>query len=178
MPLYFLRHGQTYANADHRFAGQRHNTDLTALGIRQAQAAAAAFSGMALTRIISSDLARARQTAAAFAAVYGFSSANIEVDKRVNEFDMGSFTGTAIRPVSAEALASIGDAESLLSFRDRILDFFREHKQSTDAILVVSHSGVALALESLRTAPVLSEFYGRHPYPNGYVTELVLDWLE
>jgi len=65
--LFFLRHGESQANEQNRFAG-RLDTPLTALGNRQADQAAAwvaalAASGVRIDEVHMSTLQRARQTA-------------------------------------------------------------------------------------------------------------------
>lgn len=69
MTLYFLRHGQSLANIQGNFAGQRDNSPLTELGIQQAKDAGKMWNekGISLDKIISSPLIRARKTAEIFA---------------------------------------------------------------------------------------------------------------
>jgi probable phosphoglycerate mutase len=59
-----LRHGQTELSGERRYSG-RGDVELTRVGQQQAKAAAARLSGMDFTAVVSSPLARARQTAAA-----------------------------------------------------------------------------------------------------------------
>ncbi len=59
-----LRHGQTELSGERRYSG-RGDVELTATGQRQAKAAAARLSTMDFAAVVSSPLARARQTAAA-----------------------------------------------------------------------------------------------------------------
>jgi probable phosphoglycerate mutase len=65
-----VRHGETVWNAEMRMQGQL-DTELSARGRRQAARAAAALADEGIEHIVSSDLARARDTAAAIAAVVG-----------------------------------------------------------------------------------------------------------
>jgi broad specificity phosphatase PhoE len=81
--LVIVRHGQTGANAEGLLLG-RADAPLTELGRRQAAALAAALAPPA--RVISSPLARARETAAAFAPP-------VEVDERWVELDYGDLDG-------------------------------------------------------------------------------------
>jgi broad specificity phosphatase PhoE len=60
--LIFVRHGQSVSNLEQRFTGQ-HETPLTELGHKQAEATALYLDGFAIDRIYSSDLGRSMQTA-------------------------------------------------------------------------------------------------------------------
>lgn len=72
-----IRHGQSVANATHRFAGHS-NFDLSELGNQQAKLAAEYLYGrQKIDAIFSSDLLRAYNTALPFSQKYG-----IEIEKR------------------------------------------------------------------------------------------------
>lgn len=90
--LILLRHGRTEANARGLLQG-RIDLDLDDLGRRQA-AAAAAWLGP-VDRVVSSPLARARQTAEAF-------GEPIEIDDRFIELDYGDWEGRPVADVPAE----------------------------------------------------------------------------
>src|SRR3954471_17222599 len=60
--LFLVRHGETAWNAESRFQGQQ-NSPLTALGVAQAEAAAAYLAAYELSALYSSDLPRTLQTA-------------------------------------------------------------------------------------------------------------------
>src|SRR6476619_2940060 len=67
MPLYFIRHGESQANEQNRFAG-RLDAPLTTLGLRQAEqaadrVAALAASGIRIDEVHTSTLRRAQETA-------------------------------------------------------------------------------------------------------------------
>jgi broad specificity phosphatase PhoE len=87
--LVLLRHGQTASNAEGRMQGQL-DTDLTEHGRAQARAAAAALADLEPLRIVSSDLRRARDTAAALGAATG---TVVEVDARLRETMLGDWQG-------------------------------------------------------------------------------------
>lgn len=90
--LILLRHGRTEANALGLLQG-RIDPDLDDLGRRQA-AAAAEWIGP-VDRVISSPLARARQTASAF-------GLTVDVDDRFIELDYGDWEGRPVADVPAE----------------------------------------------------------------------------
>ena len=68
--LYLVRHGEASSNRDGMIGGWS-PAPLTELGQRQAERAAAELARRAPTRLVTSDLARARQTAAPIAAATG-----------------------------------------------------------------------------------------------------------
>jgi broad specificity phosphatase PhoE len=90
--LILVRHGQTVNNAEGRLLG-RADPPLTELGRRQAATLAAAVGPV--DRVISSPLARARETAAVF-------DAEVEVDDRWVEIDYGDYDGRPLADVPAE----------------------------------------------------------------------------
>lgn len=176
--LFFLRHGESVANVNGLFAGQRDDAPLSKLGAEQARSAAAELVGLGIERIISSRLIRTQQTANEVAKVIGFDLERIENDDRIIEYDMGALTSTPIRKVTSQELVSVDGAEDPVEFKNRILDFLLEHKNSTETILVVSHAGVGRAIEAARQHLNPTEFYNIPAYPNAHAFELKLDWLE
>ncbi len=96
--LILLRHGQTEYNATSRMQGQL-DTDLSALGVRQAEAAAGALAERAPMLIMSSDLRRAFDTAGALAAKTGLT---VTTDIRLRETHLGDWQGKTHLEVDAE----------------------------------------------------------------------------
>jgi broad specificity phosphatase PhoE len=92
MTLYVCRHGRTEANASGLLLG-RADPGLDDLG--RAQAAAMAGSLPTPTFIITSPLARCRETAAAF-------GAPVEVDERLIELDYGDYDLVPLRDIPAD----------------------------------------------------------------------------
>jgi probable phosphoglycerate mutase len=84
-----IRHGQTAWNADTRLQGHT-DVPLNDVGRRQAQALRVALDGEPLDAVYSSDLARARDTAAAVAAACG---AALVLDAALRERAFGNFEG-------------------------------------------------------------------------------------
>lgn len=87
--LILLRHGQTDYNAASRMQGQL-DTDLSAVGVAQARAAARVLARRSPRQIISSDLRRAHDTARALADVVGLP---ITTDQRLRETHLGDWQG-------------------------------------------------------------------------------------
>jgi broad specificity phosphatase PhoE len=90
--LHLVRHGRTDANAAGLLLG-RADPPLSEEGRRQAAALAGAVPPDA--RVVSSPLARTRETAAAF-------GRPVEIDERWIELDYGEFDGVPLRDVPAE----------------------------------------------------------------------------
>jgi broad specificity phosphatase PhoE len=86
-----LRHGETVDNASGVWQGQR-DTELSALGLAQAQAAGAALARVLTPSIVvSSDLRRAWRTAEVVAEACG--GLPVLRDERLREIDVGQWSG-------------------------------------------------------------------------------------
>jgi broad specificity phosphatase PhoE len=95
--LLIWRHGRTAWNAEGRFQGQT-DVDLDDLGRRQALAAARVLAGTRPGAIITSDLRRAADTAAALAELTGLS---VLPDARLRERHFGRWQGMSGTEVAA-----------------------------------------------------------------------------
>lgn len=87
------RHGRTAWNVAGRVQGQS-DTELDDVGRAQAREAAARLAALSPDRIVSSDLIRARDTAAALSAVSG---REVELDPRMREMNFGEREGMTWR---------------------------------------------------------------------------------
>lgn len=96
--LIMLRHGQTTYNATRRMQGHL-DTELSELGIQQAQAAAEWIEGRGVVKIVSSDLVRAAHTAEIIGARLGI---EVERDERLRETHLGSWQGLTHAEVDGE----------------------------------------------------------------------------
>ena len=106
------RHGETDWNATARYQGQA-DVELNVRGVQQAQAAAPLIAALKPSRIVSSDLSRARTTAAELGALTGLT---VQVEPRLQEINVGDWAGLtnqqvfADHPEFAEALHAGRDA--------------------------------------------------------------------
>ena len=112
--LVLVRHGQTAWNAEGR--GQGHtDISLDATGHAQAAAAAPHLAALGPARLWSSDLARAKETAAYVAEATGL---DVRTDPRLREYDLGVRSGLTIAEFEerfpAEHAAWLSHDESLL----------------------------------------------------------------
>ena len=85
--LCIVRHGETAWNAEHRVQGQL-DIPLNEIGLRQAQAVGLALGQERFDAIYSSDLVRARQTAAPIADLL---SMNLLIEQSLRERHYGIF---------------------------------------------------------------------------------------
>lgn len=97
--LLLVRHGQTELSVERRYSGHG-DVPLTEVGERQAKAVAARVAGLvdAGTRVVSSPLGRARQTAAAIAAATG---STVEIAHPLVETDFGAWETLTFAQASA-----------------------------------------------------------------------------
>ena len=151
-----LRHGRTAYNAAARLQGQ---VDIPLDGVGQWQVAEAArdlFQRHVPTRIVSSDLIRARATAQAVADLTGLA---VELDPRLRERDFGDWEGLTAQEISGRwpdeyAVWRSGHdpqrtgAETRAAVAERMEQAISEHASKTGpdgALVVVSH-GAAITL--------------------------------
>ena len=138
----FARHGQTAVNAGGRLQG-RLDEPLSELGAVQAGALADLFASEPVTRVVSSPLVRARDTAAAIAARHGLT---VEIDERLIELDYGAWDGVPLADVAPEDWAAWRadpafappDGESLVDVSARVASFCGD-ALGDELVVAVSH---------------------------------------
>jgi broad specificity phosphatase PhoE len=148
-----LRHGVTDWNAQGRFQGRTDNP-LNDEGISQAHAAADRLRKLSFDHVVSSPLARARQTAEIIAVA---ARKPLDIDDGIIECDFGSLEGTSIaETMKARGLRTVEDLVSILppdgepwpSIPARALDcvsrWLDRHPQAV--ILFVCHDAVMQAM--------------------------------
>lgn len=99
--LWLVRHGESTWNIAGLAQGHNDEAELTERGLSQAAEAAAQFGYRPVRAIYASDLRRAQQTAAAFAAVVGLP---VHVDARLRERCLGVLEGVAHKTISQSDL--------------------------------------------------------------------------
>jgi probable phosphoglycerate mutase len=150
--LFLLRHGQTAWNAEARIQGQL-DIPLDATGRWQAERLALALQGEGIQALFSSDLQRARQTAAPLAAAI---HVDVQVDAALRERGFGHFEGSTYAEIEArwpedtlrwrlrEPDFGPGGGEALQAFHDRsvqaVWSVAERHAGLT--LAVVAHGGV------------------------------------
>ena len=142
--LLLVRHGETSWNAAKKLQGQA-DIELSELGREQAMELAPLLQRWAPTTVRTSDLQRARQTAA----LLGWPGATL--DEGWREADLGEWTSRRVLDITAEdgeryqrwrnGIEAPPGGESMANFRKRIsaaIDLLREHSGD---VLVVTHGG-------------------------------------
>jgi probable phosphoglycerate mutase len=159
------RHGQTRWNLEDRFQGHT-DVELDETGFDQAQRSARLLAALTPHSIVSSDLRRARDTAAVLARVSGLA---VKEDPRLRETYGGTWQGltvTEIRALDADAYAlwragadvPAGGAESRSDVAARVTPAIIEALDEVPAgetLVVVTHGGSArAAIGSLLELPM------------------------
>lgn len=141
--IHLVRHGQTEANRDALLVG-RIDPPLTALGRDQAERLASAIERTGADRVVSSPLARTRETAAAIGRRLGL---EVELDDRAIEIDYGSWDGTPLAQVPLEAWRSWRtdadfrppDGESLREVAARVGSLVADLLADDRRVVLVTH---------------------------------------
>jgi alpha-ribazole phosphatase len=148
MRVFLLRHGETYGNINHEFAGFT-DTMLTEKGIQQAKDTHPKLVGESFDVVYASSLTRAVDTA-----LYASDKEPVKIDG-LKEMNFGIFEGLTYKTIQEkypeevkkwERLKSdynFETGESLKAFFDRVISTYKDLRstQSGD-LLIVAHSGV------------------------------------
>jgi probable phosphoglycerate mutase len=178
--LSLVRHGQSTWNALGRAQGQTVAPPLTDLGRQQARALGQHFEPAPATRLLSSDLVRAVQTADAIAAFIGVRP---QLDRRLREQGYGRFEGRLSSELArldvdwTDPGVRIGGGESMDDVHARIgsllTDLLAAAREDPRPIVLVTHGDtIRAALAWLRghgsdrVTPAVA--------PNASITEITL----
>jgi 2,3-bisphosphoglycerate-dependent phosphoglycerate mutase len=146
----FLRHGQAKNNIERILAGRTKGFPLTELGIQQAEKIGDFLKPLNISKIYCSPIERAEQTARIVANKMDLS---YDVDERLTEVDMGTFTGMHydemfekhgnifLKFYQGHTVVENNGIETFSSVKKRILDMAdhcsRKHNEET--ILLATH---------------------------------------
>ncbi|HEU0130101.1 MAG TPA: bifunctional RNase H/acid phosphatase [Mycobacteriales bacterium] len=145
--LLLLRHGQTAMSVERRFSGSG-DPPLTQVGRAQAAALAGRVAAMPgpFAAVVSSPLARARQTAEPVAAALGL---DVVVDERLRETDFGAWEGLTfgeIRERDPEGLQDwLDDPAVPAPGGESFAQVGRRVRQARDALLA-EHGGASVVV--------------------------------
>ena len=152
-----LRHGETVHNAEGIWQGQL-DSELSELGVTQAEAVGPALAALSPTRVVSSDLARAARTGQAVAQACGIP---ISYDKRFREIHAGAWQGMSSDEVAemfpqeraaiarGEDVQRGGDGESMSDVAARVrlaLDDLLEEMAPGECVVVSTHGAAGRAV--------------------------------
>lgn len=140
--IYLVRHGQTDWNLEKKIQGHI-DVPLNNNGKRQAELVSEAIKDLKINKIYSSDLVRAKETAAIINKKLNL---KITLDNRLREFNYGDLEGVVKTTFSEDIWDEFNSnperihAESSESVYNRIKEFFDE-LNINDNILIVTHGG-------------------------------------
>lgn len=152
--IIFWRHGRTEWNAQQRFQGQT-DIPLDEVGLVQASRAAAMLASLQPTRIVASDLQRARQTAQALSAITG---TEVITDPRLRETFAGEWEGLTRDVLESQYAGELADwatdstarpgvnGETRIEVADRMVASVQDHLAdlgSEGTLVVATHGGAA-----------------------------------
>lgn len=174
MWIHLVRHGESTWNALGLLQGQTMHVGLSKMGLRQAEAVAAAMAGLSLTSLITSDQKRAVQTADLIGKALGLRPT---LDARLRERGRGILEGRPSWEVLSQTIGvdwtdpnvRVGGGESIADVHARVTDLCRSILATADRdVALVSHG------DTIRIA--VSVLAGRGPddvrwtdVPNGSV---------
>ena len=190
MLVHFVRHGESYANVQHVITNRGAGPGLTEQGRRQAQALACRLEGSKTARLLSSPLARARQTAKLLSSVLDVPA---EVAPELREFDCGELEGRSNAEAWTEHMAlvrgwlldgygerRIAGGESLLDVRNRFVPFVTAVCASTlpgqGDIVFVGHAGLYAAGLPYQISQIDRAFAWSHPI--GKAGHVLCEWRD
>ena len=164
MKVFFVRHGESEANRDKRFAGQT-DVPLTESGRTQAEMIRPILADIPFDKVYSSDLSRAIDTQKI--ALPGYEAQTMPL---IREINVGTLAGQSIVQVAAKnggvsPTAKSGDysaygGENRAMLDERIRQFMQMLEKETCAyVAVFAHRGVLLS--------VLRHILGTPDLPNG-----------
>ncbi len=180
MKLYFVRHGESEANVLKVISNRGLVHPLTELGRQQAAQLAQSLMSIPITRIYSSPLLRARQTAEIVAAAL---SLPVEITDVLREPDCGMAEGRSDEAAWAEHRQAwiawleeqrydyrIEGGESFNDLRARFVPFIdrllAEHGDTSDQLLLISHGALLITMLSVMLANAEAVFAEWRPIPN------------
>jgi broad specificity phosphatase PhoE len=151
--LWLVRHGESTWNIAGLAQGHNDEAELTDRGLRQAAEAAGQFRDRPVRAIYASDLRRAQQTAAAFAAVLGLP---VLADARLRERSLGVLEGTAHKAIgpSATGLADglVIDPDTRPPAGESVRDLYQRAAAFCDDLAAGLRDGALPALTSAGAA--------------------------
>lgn len=155
MLFYFVRHGQTEANASQLLAGAGLDSPLNETGHGQARALAVSIKAAIphpIHRVVASHMTRARQTAEYIAQHLGV---QVEIMEDWKEWHLGEWEGKSsvdfLHLLLGDGEPNEGEKRQI--FYSRIERAWKSVHSDTHPYLVVSHGAVWMALQDLLKIP-------------------------
>ena len=146
-PFVFLRHGETDWNLQGLTQG-RTDIPLNQTGLDQAQAAAHLLAGQGITRIVSSTLGRARQTAAIVGAALGLA---VQHDADLCEANFGDQEGRTMGAWYDDWVVAgytPAGGETFAALQLRVVAGINSATEQPGLVLIVAHGAMFRALRA------------------------------
>lgn len=172
--IYFIRHGESQANADNVYTGSDQPAPLTEKGRQQAKIAGEKLKSdnVVIDNIISSTLERTRDTAAIIASEIGFDINKIQYDPDLIEYNVGSIGGKPEIGITPQQIFEAEGAEDPYEFQKRVMTRFQIIKQLPGNTLIVGHAGVGRMIEATKRGLDPSRFLEIPAYQNAQIVIL------
>lgn len=175
--IYFVRHGETEANAAGVSSGSEFDTPLNDNGREQARTTGVELRGKKIDLIVSSPMSRAKETARIIADQVGYSPDKILVSDYFTERNMGIYSKNRESRFYADALADKlhESTETVAQMHKRVekgLDWLKQQKAQN--ILLVSHGGISRILRLMHQNLPHSHMYKIDRLPNAEIYEFDL----
>jgi probable phosphoglycerate mutase len=176
--MIFARHGESTANLSNTFANRGEGFPLTQAGIRQAEDLGGRCVDLRVSRLLTSPLLRARETAYIVATILGVRT---EVRPELTEFDVGAWEGTSDREgwaeyarvtsawAAGETEARTRGGESLAEVMTRFEPLGKELIEMAECgerVLCIGHGGTYRAALPGFFANVTHEFAAAQAFPH------------
>lgn len=173
--IYFVRHGESEANAADVLAGSQIDSPMTEKGRAQVGQAIEYIKqhGIKIDHIVSSPMIRTRETAEMIAQAIGINPKSITYDPRLIEHDCGSLTGHSTQVSSVELVTAPG-AESAEALLRRVQAALRDIMKFDGNTLIASHAGVGRMIIAKHRGMDLQHYNDVAGITNGAVVELDL----
>lgn len=149
--LYFVRHGETFWNAENKICGAT-DIALTERGHRQAVETGRLIAGqdLRIDEILSSPLVRASETARHISEITGIP---VRIEPRLKEQNFGKYeatsrTGKEFQASKQHFADRYGSGESMLRLAQRVYNLLDELRQDRKTYLLVAHNGIARVVQS------------------------------
>ncbi len=150
MTLYLLRHGESVANVTHTFASRKLDLPLTEFGFEQVRQIAEPMKTIGFTKIYTSPLIRAQQTADIIGNSCGLKPIILEA---LREVDVGILDGKCIEELNRQLIydevigkwdigqnhVGFQDGENLNDVKERIDNFLGSIDNADQKTLLVGH---------------------------------------
>ncbi len=179
MKLFFIRHGESEANLLREFSNRGHKHGLTLTGRQQAVALAHTFQDVPISRIFSSPLLRATQTAEIVSTAL---DVPYEITDALREYDCGILEGrsdeqgwqlydTVLQAwVNGDWTQRIEQGESFLDIQHRFVPFIEQLVQTyghnAENIMLIGHGGTYRCMLPLVLTNIDFSFTLTHAMPH------------